>query len=130
IAQAVVDAGCDAVTVANTYPAMAVDIKTRKSKLGSVSGGLSGPCIKPLTLKKVWDVYTTVDVPLIASGGIMNAEDALEYIIAGSSLVGVGTVNFVNPRAGLEIVKGIRNYLIENKLEYKELIGSLKIEKV
>ncbi len=130
IAQAVVDAGCDALTVANTYPAMAVDIKFRRPKLGAVTGGLSGPCIKPLTLKKVWDVHTTVDVPLIASGGIMNAEDALEYIIAGASLIGLGTVNFINPRAGLEIIKGIRSYLTENKLKYNELIGSLKVEKI
>lgn len=128
IALAVEDAGCDAITVANSYPAMAIDIKTRRSKLGSLSGGLSGPAIKPLTLKKVWEVYSTVKLPVIASGGIMKAEDALEYIIAGATLLSLGTVNFINPRAGEEILQGIQKYLEENKLTYSELIGALQNE--
>ncbi len=130
IAQSVVDAGCDAITVANTYPAMAVDIETRKSKLGSISGGISGPAIKPLTLKKLWDVYNTVDVPIIASGGVVSAEDALEYIITGATFIELGTVNFINPGAFNQIKDGINKYLSLNKIEYEKLIGALKNEKI
>ena len=127
VAQAVSDAGADAVTVANTYSAMAVDIYTAKPRLANVSGGLSGPAIKPLTLKRVWDIYNTIDLPIIASGGIIDYKDGLEYIIAGATLLSVGTTNFINPTASLEIAKGIENYLEERDIKYKDLIGSLKI---
>ena len=130
IAQAVLDAGCDALTVANTYPALAIDLETRRPRLGTLSAGLSGPAIKPLTLRKVWDVYNIVDVPIIASGGIMDKNDALEYIIAGASVVSLGTVNFINPRAALEILKGLQNYLKKNNISYEQLRGSLKYEAV
>ncbi|HDI45765.1 MAG TPA: dihydroorotate dehydrogenase [Candidatus Omnitrophica bacterium] len=129
VAQAVVDAGADGITVANTYPAMAVDIETRRPKLANIVGGLSGPAIKPLTLKKLWDVYNSVKtVPIIASGGIMDYEDALEYIICGATFVALGTVNFINPRAPLEIVSGIKSYLVHHHLSYAQLIGSLKVD--
>jgi len=129
IAQAVVDAGADGLTVANTYPAMAVDIETRRPKLGNITGGMSGPAIRPLTLKKLWDVYSNVkDVPIIASGGIMDACHAVEYIIAGATFVSLGTVNFIKPGAVLEVISGIKDYLLRHKMSYKELIGSLKID--
>jgi dihydroorotate dehydrogenase (NAD+) catalytic subunit len=128
VAQAVVDAGADGLTVANTYPGMAIDIETRKPKLGNVTGGVSGPAIKPLSLKKLWDVYTNIrNVPIIASGGIMDAHDALEYIIAGATFVSLGTVNFINPGAVVEIISGIQDYLTRHKLNYSQLIGSLQI---
>ncbi|MDP8253175.1 MAG: dihydroorotate dehydrogenase [Candidatus Kaelpia aquatica] len=127
VAQAVSDAGADAITVANTYSAMAIDIYTRKPKLANISGGLSGPAIRPLTLKRVWDVYNTVDLPIIASGGIMNYKDGLEYIIAGATLLSIGTANFINPGAAEEVVRGIENYLKERGIKYKDLIGSLEI---
>lgn len=128
IAQAVWDAGADAITVANTYPAMAIDIKTRKPKLGAVTGGLSGPAIKPLTLRAVWDVYQVVKIPIIASGGIMNWEDAIEYIIAGATALAVGTALFINPKVGGEIIEGITKYLQEMGIGYHELIGSLQLD--
>ncbi|MDP8215874.1 MAG: dihydroorotate dehydrogenase [Candidatus Kaelpia imicola] len=127
VAQAVSDAGADAITVANTYSAMAIDIYTRKPKIAKVSGGLSGPAIRPLTLKRVWDVYNTVDLPIIASGGIMDYKDGLEYIIAGAALLSIGTANFINPGVAEEVAEGIESYLRERGIEYKDLIGSLKI---
>ncbi len=127
VAQAVSDAGADAITVANTYSAMAIDIFTRKPKIAKVTGGLSGPAIKPLTLKRVWDVYNTVDLPIIASGGIMDYKDGLEYIIAGATLLSIGTANFINPNVAEEIANGIEDYLGERKMEYKDLIGSLEV---
>jgi dihydroorotate dehydrogenase (NAD+) catalytic subunit len=127
IAQAVWDAGCDAITVANTYPAMAIDIEKRKSKLGAITGGLSGPAIKPITLKHVWDVSPIIRIPIIASGGIMSWQDALEYIIAGAMGVAIGTAVFVKPDIGIEIINGIRSYLEKHNVSYKQLIGSLKI---
>jgi dihydroorotate dehydrogenase (NAD+) catalytic subunit len=129
IAQAVVDAGADAVVIANTFPAMAIDIEDRKPKLGNIVGGLSGPAIKPIILRKVWQVYKSgIGVPIIACGGIMTPNDALEYIIAGANFISIGTVNFINPKAGIEILEGIRDYLTQKGLTFNELVGSLKIE--
>ncbi len=127
IALAVADAGCDALTVGNTYPALAVDIATRRSKLAAGYGGLSGPAIKPLTMKRLREVFETVRLPLIASGGIMNSQDALEYIIAGATSVALGSLNFVNPGAARDIVVGIRNYLSDTGTSYRALIGSLRL---
>jgi len=129
IAQAVVDAGADGITVANTYQAMTVDVETRRPKLANIVGGLSGPAIKPLTLKKLWEVYNSVKtVPIIASGGIVSYEDALEYIICGATFIALGTVNFINPSAPLDIISGIKNYLVRHNLSYTQLIGSLKVD--
>lgn len=109
IARAVESAGADAVTVANTYPAMSLDPLSGRSRLGRLSGGLSGPAIRPLTLKLVYDVCRAVKIPVIGLGGVETCLDALEYFAAGARAVQVGTAHFSNPRASEEIVEGLRN---------------------
>lgn len=127
IAAAAENAGADAVSLVNTFTAMAIDIKTRRSRIGNFTGGLSGPAIRPIALKMVHDVYKRVKIPVVGMGGIMTAEDALEFMIAGASMVAVGTANFVNPRAPLEVLNGITAYMKENKIkDIKELIGSIQ----
>jgi dihydroorotate dehydrogenase (NAD+) catalytic subunit len=128
IARAAESAGADALSLVNTYYGAAVNINTRRSRLGSGHGGLSGPAIKPLALYAVQRVFKAVKLPLIGMGGIMDWPDALEFMIAGATAVAVGTANFVNPRAGIEIIKGLKQYLKQNKIKnLKTLIGSLKI---
>lgn len=128
IAKAAEDGGTDAVSLVNTFLGMTIDINTKKPKLGNITGGLSGPAIKPLALVKVWKVAKKVDIPIVGMGGIMNAQDALEFIIAGANLVAIGTANFINPRASIEVINGIKEYLAKNKIkDIKSLIGSLKI---
>jgi dihydroorotate dehydrogenase (NAD+) catalytic subunit len=127
IAKSAETAGADAISLINTYPGMLVDIRAMKPKLGGVSGGLSGPAIKPLALKCVWDVYNSVKIPIIGMGGIMASEDAVEFILCGASAIQVGTANFVNPRAPLEILDGIKKYLAKKKIKsLKNLVGKLK----
>lgn len=109
IARAAETAGADALTVANTYPAMAVDIKTRSSRLGRDSGGLSGPAVKPMTLRLVWQTYNSVKIPVIGLGGIERPEDVLEYLLVGATAVQVGTAHFVDPRASATLLDGIKN---------------------
>jgi len=104
IARAAESAGADSLTVANTYPAMAIDFRTGRSRLGNLMGGLSGPAIKPITLKLVWEVREAVRVPILGLGGIETAEDVLEYMVAGASAVQVGTASFTDPRTSEEIV--------------------------
>ncbi|WP_053956476.1 dihydroorotate dehydrogenase [Inediibacterium massiliense] len=128
IAKAAQEAGADAVALTNTYIGMAIDIHTKRPKLGNIIGGLSGPAIKPISLRMVWQTAQKIDIPIIGIGGISNYEDALEYIIAGASAVQVGTYNFVNPNIMVEIVEGIKSYMIKNNIEdLKDLIGSIKI---
>ncbi len=128
IAKAVEDAGADAVSLINTFPAMAVDINTQRPILGNATGGLSGPAIKPIALKMVWDAYNAVKIPIIGIGGIMSAQDAIEFILCGASAVQVGTANFINPKASLEIIEGIEKYLKKKNLkDVNELIGRLRI---
>lgn len=127
IAKAAEDAGADAVSLINTFVAMAVDIKKRESVLGNFTGGLSGPAIKPIAVSMVHEVYKAVKVPVIGMGGIMTAKDALEFLIAGATMVAVGTANFINPRAPLDVLEGIKTYMKENKINnMNEIIGSLK----
>lgn len=127
IALAAEDAGADAVTVANTYMGMAVDIDTRRPKLGNVTGGLSGPAIKPLTQRLVWQTFGKINIPIISSGGIMDHKDAVEYIICGAAAVQIGTASFINPATPGEIIKGIEKYLKEKNIKsVKELTGSLR----
>jgi len=127
IARAAKTGGADAVSLVNTYPGMAVDINAMKPKLGGITGGLSGPAIKPLALKCVRDVYNSVKIPVIGAGGIMTAEDAIEFILCGASAVQVGTANFINPRAPLEISEGIKKYLKRKKIKnINSLVGKLK----
>jgi dihydroorotate dehydrogenase (NAD+) catalytic subunit len=115
IAKAAEAAGADSILIANTFLAMAVDIKTRRPKLGNITGGLSGPAIKPIVLRMVWETYKKVRIPIIGGGGIMSAEDAIEFILCGAAAVQIGTANFVNPKAPVEIVAGIKAYLARNK---------------
>ena len=126
IARAVEEAGADAVSLINTLTGMAIDIEARRPKLHNVTGGLSGPAIKPIALRMVWQVAGAVNIPVIGCGGIMTAADALEFLIAGASAVQVGTANFVNPRATMEIISGIEEYLAGHNLkDVKSLVGSL-----
>lgn len=130
IAEAAEKAGADGLSLINTFTAIAINIKTRKSVLGNFTGGLSGPAIRPIAVYMVYQVAQKVKIPLIGMGGIMNARDALEFLIAGATMVAIGTANFINPRAPLEILKGIKEYMRENKIrDIKEIIGSIQQEK-
>ncbi len=128
IAQAAEEAGADALSLINTLVGMTVDIDSRKPKLANISGGLSGPAVKPVALWLVWQVFQTVNIPVIGIGGIIKVEDALEFIIAGARAIEIGTANFVNPRVTIEIIEGIEKYLTENNIkDINELVGSMKI---
>jgi len=128
IARSCYDAGCDALSIANTYIGMAVDIKKKKPYLENITGGLSGPAIKPLTLRLVWEIFQEIDLPIIASGGIMNHEDAIEFMLAGARAIAIGTGIMVNPNIVQEITTGIKKYLTENNISsVEELIGAMKV---
>ena len=128
IAKAAEEAGTDSVSLVNTFTGIAVDIQTKTSKLGNVVGGLSGPAIKPIALRMVWEVTRQVKIPVIGMGGVMDYKDALEFIIAGASAVQVGTASFVNPKATIEIIDGIERYMSKNKIkDMKGLIGCLRV---
>jgi dihydroorotate dehydrogenase (NAD+) catalytic subunit len=127
MARAAVEAGADAVSLINTMTGMAVDLRTRKPKLANITGGLSGPAVKPVALRMVWEVYKAVKVPVIGMGGIMSAEDALEFILAGASAVAVGTANFINPGASIGIIEGIEAFMEENGIsDISSLTGALE----
>lgn len=127
IAQAVEKAGADVISLINTLTGMSVDLKTRSPHLKNITGGLSGPAIKPVALRMVWQVIQKVSIPVIGIGGIMTAEDALEFLILGAKAVQIGTANFVNPHATLNVIEGIKNYLIDNKIkDIKEIIGTFR----
>jgi dihydroorotate dehydrogenase (NAD+) catalytic subunit len=115
IARAAEQAGADALTVANTYPAMAVDFRTGRSRLGSATGGLSGPAIKPITLRLVWETKKAVRSPIIGLGGVETAEDVLEYLSVGASAVQVGTASFADPRVSERLVAALPGALVEAK---------------
>jgi len=128
IAQAAEEAGADAISLINTLIGMAIDINSRQPQLANIKGGLSGPAVKPVALWLVWQVFQTVNIPIIGMGGIMDAQDALEFMIAGARAVSIGTANLVNPKASIEIIEGIEEYLIEKEIEdVNELVGSLKV---
>lgn len=128
IARAIEEAGADALSAINTLLGMAINAKTRKPELANVTGGLSGPAIKPVALRLVWEVYKSVSIPIVGMGGIMTGTDAVEFFIAGASAVAIGTANFVNPKASLDVVEGILSYLENaNMQSIKELVGSLKV---
>ncbi|RJQ73881.1 MAG: dihydroorotate dehydrogenase [Desulfobacteraceae bacterium] len=127
IARSAEEGGADAVSLINTLTGMAVDIRNRRPKLANITGGLSGPAIKPVAVRMVWQVAQAIKLPIVGIGGIMTAEDALEFIIAGASAVQIGTANFVNPRCTMEIIDGISDFLRQEKVaSVKELIGSLQ----
>ncbi|OGX30220.1 MAG: dihydroorotate dehydrogenase B catalytic subunit [Omnitrophica WOR_2 bacterium RIFCSPHIGHO2_01_FULL_48_9] len=128
IALAAEAAGADAVSLVNTFTAMVIDVKKRRSVLGNFTGGLSGPAIRPIAVHMVYQVAHRVKIPVVGMGGIMNANDALQFLIAGASMVAVGTANFINPRAPLEVLEGIQAYMKENKItDIKDIIGSLRL---
>ncbi len=125
-ARAAQEGGADAVSVINTLIGMAIDVRTRKPLLATTTGGLSGPAIKPVALAKVYEASRAVSIPVIGIGGIMNASDALEFLIAGASLVQVGTANFIDPAAGMKIADGMNAFCEENGLDdITSLVGSL-----
>lgn len=127
IAEAVEKAGADAVSLINTLTGMSVDLKTRRPHLKNITGGLSGPAIKPVALRMVWQVVQRVSIPVIGIGGIMTAEDALEFLVLGAKAVQIGTANFVNPLATMEIIEGIENYLNANRIkDINQIIGTFQ----
>lgn len=127
IAQAVEKAGADIISLINTLTGMSVDLKTRRPHLKNITGGLSGPAIKPVALRMVWQVVQKVSVPVIGIGGIMTAQDALEFLIVGAKAVQIGTANFINPGATIEIIDGIKNYLAVSKIkDINEIIGTFR----
>jgi dihydroorotate dehydrogenase (NAD+) catalytic subunit len=125
MAKSAEEGGADALSLVNTFRAMAINIHSKKPELGNIIGGLSGPAIKPIALRMVWEVHQAVKVPIIGIGGIMKAEDAIEFILAGASAIQMGTANLINPRAGIEVIQGIRKYFIQNKIDrIQKLIGA------
>src|SRR4030042_1387160 len=127
IAEAVEEAGADAISLINTITGMSVNLKTRTSHLKNITNKLSGPAIKPIALRMVWQVLQRVSVPVIGIGGIITAEDALEFLILGARAVQIGTANFINPHATIDILEGIRIYLQSNKIkDIKQIIGTFK----
>ena len=127
IAKSVEAEGADSISLINTITGMAIDIETRRPKIANITGGLSGPAIKPVALRMVWQVAQTVNVPVIGIGGIMTANDALEFLIAGAVAVQVGTANFINPHATTDIIDGIESFLIERNISnISDIIATLK----
>lgn len=130
LAKAVEEAGATGLSLINTLTGMAIDIETKSPVLANISGGLSGPAIKPVALHMVYQVARAVNIPVIGIGGIMDPQDALEFLIAGASAVQVGTANFVNPRATIDVINGIEQYCIEKGVKnIKDIIGSITIDK-
>ncbi len=129
IGKAAEEAGADALTVANTYPAMAIDFKSQSSRLGSRTGGLSGPAIKPITLRLVWEVSKAVKIPIVGLGGVETVEDVLEYMSVGASAVQVGTASFSDPKASEAIVEGLERALSDdNVFTFNEIIGKFSVK--
>lgn len=127
IAKGVEVAGADAVSLVNTFLAMAIDANTRKPILSTITGGLSGPAIKPIALRMVWQVYNAVKIPVVGMGGIMNATDAIEFMLAGSTAIQVGTANFIDPQISVKIIEGIELYCQQqNVSSVSDLIGAMK----
>jgi len=128
IARAVADAGADAISLINTLVGMAVDVHTRRPKIGNVTGGLSGPAIRPIAVRMVWQVARAVRLPIIGMGGIVTAEDALEFLIAGATAVAVGTANFIDPEAPVKVIEGLAQHCAANGIQdIRQLIGSLEL---
>ena len=129
-ARAAEDAGSDALSIMNSYPAMAIDIKTRKPSLGNVTGGLTGPCIKPIAIKLVWEAAAAVKIPIIGMGGIQRAADAIEFLMAGATAVAVGTATFYEPRTAVQVIAGVREFMQSHGIEdVRELVGSVRAAK-
>jgi dihydroorotate dehydrogenase (NAD+) catalytic subunit len=129
IARSAEDAGADSVSLINTLTGMAVDLETRRPKIANITGGLSGPAIKPVALRMVWQVAQAVKIPVIGIGGIMTAEDALEFLVAGATAIQVGTANFVNPHVTMDIIDGIEMFLARRKIaRVADMIDTLETD--
>lgn len=129
VARAAEDAGADALSLINTIPGMAINAATRRPVLANVTGGLSGPAIKPVALRMVWQAAKTVGIPVVGMGGIVSAEDAVEFLLAGATAVAVGTANFVNPFSAIDVAEGIKRYMAENSIDdVHEIIGGLVVD--
>jgi dihydroorotate dehydrogenase (NAD+) catalytic subunit len=130
LAKAAEDEGSDALAVTNSFPAMAIDIHTRKPKLANITGGLTGPAIKPIAIKLVWEAATAVHIPIIGMGGIQSAEDAVEFLVAGATAIAVGTANFYEPQTALQIIAGLREFMTQKKIaDVREITGSVLAKK-
>ena len=128
MASAAERAGADAVSLINTFMAMVIDVKSRRPVLGNKTGGLSGPCIRPIAVRMTWESAKKVKIPVLGMGGIMNSDHALEFLMAGASAVQVGTANFINPQAPMDILEGIEEFMKKEKIgKLREIIGSVKI---
>jgi dihydroorotate dehydrogenase (NAD+) catalytic subunit len=128
IARVVEANGADSISLINTILAMAIHAESRRPVLSTVTGGLSGPAIKPIALRMVWQVYNSVKIPVIGMGGIMNATDAIEFFLAGASAIQVGTANFIDPMATQHIISGIDNYLLRHKFKsISDVVGCLQL---
>ncbi len=129
IVRSVQDAGADAISLINTLLGMAIDVENRKPKLGNTTGGLSGPAIKPVALRMVWQAAKVAQLPIIGIGGIATTRDALEFMIAGASAVEIGTAHFVRPRVALEVIDGLREYLKNHDIKrISEIVGTVRNE--
>ena len=129
-AKAAEEAGSDALSIMNSFPAMAIDIETRRPSLANVTGGLTGPCIKPIAIKLVWEAAKAVKIPIIGMGGIQSAADAIEFLMAGATAVAVGTANFYEPQTALQVVAGLREFMQQQGIgDVRELIGSVQTGK-
>lgn len=128
IAVAVESEGADSVSLINTLLGMAIDAEKRKPVLSTITGGLSGPAVKPIALRMVWQVANSVKIPVIGMGGIMNATDAIEFLLAGASAIQIGTANFIDPTVSIKVLEGIEEYMIRHKIDaVKDLVGALDI---
>ena len=125
IAKAAEGAGADSVSLVNTFLGMSIDIEKRKPHLSTITGGLSGPCIRPIALRMVWQVAKVVKIPVIGLGGIMDASDALQFIMAGASAIEIGTANFVNPRVSEDVVNGLKSYCDRHKVKDLSLLRGI-----
>lgn len=128
MAMAAEKAGADAVALTNTFVAMKIDIRTRRPILANKTGGLSGPCIRPIAVRLVWEAAKAVKIPVVGIGGIMNGEDAVEFMVAGASAVQVGTANFMNPRATLDVLEGIERFMQAEKISsLSQIVKSVRV---
>ena len=126
LAKVAEDSGSEAISMINTIPGMAIDIETRRPRLANITGGLSGPAIKPIAVRMIWESYNKVKIPIIGMGGITDARDAIEFMLAGATAVAVGTANFINPHVAGNIITGIEDYLKRKGIgDVKEIIGGM-----
>ncbi len=129
IAKGVEGVGANSVSLINTLLGMAINVEKRRPALSTITGGLSGPCVKPVAVRMVWQVYNAVKIPVVGMGGIMNANDAIEFMLAGASAVQIGTANFIDPQVSVKVVEGIKAYMERHGItDVKELIGGMLVD--